>query len=228
MKQHLGLFFIALSVCMLGHYLKDGIESLNGKDRIVSVRGLSERTVLADNATWSLSLEVSGNDLTETYLRLDPKMDQLRSFLLENGVTEEEIIDNVPTSEDRSSWYEWDKKKAYTYQYVVTGHLTVVSCDVEKIRKVHYKQSELLKKGLRIENSFPQYTYSGLAALKPEMVEEATRNARATALKFAKDADCDLGSIRSARQGQFEVESDDVLPHKRKVRVVTTIEYFLK
>jgi len=228
MKQHAGFLFIALSICVLGYFLKDGIETLSGKDRTVSVKGLSERTVLADNVTWSLSLEVSGNDLPTTYSRLDPKMAELRSFLLDNGVLEEEIYDNVPTSEDRSQWYEWEKKKAYTDQYVVTGHLTVVSKDVEKIRKAHLKQSELLKRGLRIENSYPSYTYTGLADLKPEMVEEATRNARATAQKFAKDADCDLGSIRTARQGQFEVESDDVLPHKRKVRVVTTIEYFLK
>ena len=79
-----------------------------------------------------------------------------------------------------------------------------------------------------LDNSYIQYEYTGLNELKPEMVEEATRNARLVANKFAEDAKAKLGDLKSARQGQFEVESDDVMPHMRKVRVVTTMEYFLK
>lgn len=120
------------------------------------------------------------------------------------------------------------KRKGSVDQYVLTGHLNVVSSDVETVRKLQLRQLDLIHSGVVLENSYIQYEYTGLNDLKPEMIEEATKNARVVANKFAEDADCKLGSIKSARQGQFEVESDEVMPHMRKVRVVTTIEYFLK
>lgn len=212
MKQHLGLLFVAVSIVIFGYFVKEAAIGMRNSDRTVSVKGLSERTVLADHVTWSLSTQVSGNDMVALYDQLEQKMTTLREFLRENGVTGEEIFDMAPSSEDRSSWYEWEKKKAYMDRFVLTGHLNVVSSNVEKIRKLHLRQSELLRKGVLLE-SFPNYTYTGLAELKPEMVEEATLNARVVAQKFAKDAGCDLGSIKTARQGQFEVDSDDVLPH---------------
>lgn len=71
------------------------------------------------------------------------------------------------------------------------------------------------------------YQYNGLNNLKPSMIEEATKNARAVAQKFADDADCSLGSIRTANQGQFSIESDQYQPWMKHVRVVTTVEYLL-
>ena len=65
--------------------------------------------------------------------------------------------------------------------------------------------------------------------MKPEMIEEATRNARAAAEKFAKDSDSSLGKIRNASQGQFSITNrDDNTPYIKTVRVVTTINYYLK
>ena len=93
-------------------------------------------------------------------------------------------------------------------------------------------QQELLKKGVAIGGySYEmqtQYQYTQLNNLKPEMIEEATRNARQVAEKFARDADCDLGSIRNASQGQFTITEEYTTPHIKKIRVVTTIDYYLK
>ena len=93
-------------------------------------------------------------------------------------------------------------------------------------------QQELLKKGVAIGgNSYEnqtEYQYTNLNSLKPEMIEEATRNARQVAEKFAQDADCDLGSIKNASQGQFSINEEYTTPHIKKIRVVTTIDYYLK
>ena len=60
------------------------------------------------------------------------------------------------------------------------------------------------------------------------MIEEATRNAREVAEKFAADSDSRLGKIRSARQGQFSIsDRDSNNPHIKNVRVVSTLEYYL-
>lgn len=228
MKNQIWALMIGLGVALAGYFIYCGIESFATQDRAVTVRGLSEREVLADKATWTISYNVTGNHLESLYSRLEPKKDAIVSFLKENGVTDEEIVLSPSTANDRSSWYEWEKKKAFTDQFELTGNMTIVSRDVEKIRQLRLRQLDLINKGVVLDNNYVNYEYTGLNNLKPEMIEEATRNARVVGEKFAKDANCSLGSIKTARQGQFEVESDDVMPHMRKVRVVTTIEYYLK
>ena len=127
--------------------------------------------------------------------------------------------------EQRAVYY---KQNGYNCAQAVIKALSEAEGIECKVRQLQLRQLDLLHSGVILENSYISYEYTGLNELKPEMVEEATRNARIVASKFAEDADCKLGSIKSARQGQFEVESDEVMPHMRKVRVVTTIEYFLK
>ena len=92
------------------------------------------------------------------------------------------------------------------------------------------KESSLLKEGIIVESGewSVDYQFNGLAELKPQMIEEATRNARAVAQKFADDAQCSLGSIRRANQGQFSIEDDQYQPWVKHVRVVTTLDYFLE
>lgn len=228
MKNQLWSVLIALGIALSGYFLYLGIMSFTSKDRIVTARGLSEREVLADKAVWDISFDISGNSLESLYERLEPKKIALVQFLKDNGISDEEIVYAPSSATDRSTWYEWDKKKGYVDQYELTGHLTIVSNDVEKVRQLQLRQLDLLHSGVILDNSYITYKYTGLNDLKPEMVEEATRNARIVATKFAEDANAKLGSLKSARQGQFEVESDEVMPHMRKVRVVTTMEYFLK
>ena len=73
------------------------------------------------------------------------------------------------------------------------------------------------------------YEFTGLNSIKPGMIEEATKNARSAAEKFAKDSESELGKIKSAYQGQFSIEDRDAnTPYIKRVRVVTTIDYSLE
>ena len=228
MKSQIWSILIALGIALSGYFLYLGIDGFSTKDRVVTAKGLSERQVLADKAVWTISFEISGNSLEHLYERLEPKKTALVQFLKKNGITDDELVFEPSTATDRSTWYDWDKKQGALDQFVLTGHMTIVSSDVEKVRQLQLKQLDLLHSGVILENSYIRYEYTGLNDLKPEMVEEATRNARLVATKFAEDANAKLGSLKSARQGQFEVESDEVMPHLRNVRVVTTMEYYLK
>ena len=120
------------------------------------------------------------------------------------------------------------------YRYKAKSVITVTSKEVEKIQNLLKRQSELMKLGIALvsneyESSNVIYEFTRLNEVKPAMVEEATRNARATAQKFADDSDSQLGSIRNAQQGQFSISDRDAnTPHIKNIRVVTTIEYSLK
>ena len=104
---------------------------------------------------------------------------------------------------------------------------------MDLIRKLISSQGELLKQGVAITSGDyrynVQYEYTGLNKIKPQMIEEATKNARQAAEKFAEDSDSKLGKIRKANQGQFSITDRDAnTPYIKKVRVVTTIDYSLE
>lgn len=228
MKNQVGAILIAVGIAFAGYFVYLGLESFSAKDRVVTAKGLSERMVMADKAIWTITFGVSGDDVLVLYQQLEPKQKALIRFLNENGISNDEIILSPSSVNDRSTWYDWDKKKDNVDRYGVTGGMTIVSQDVEKINQLQLRQMDLLNVGVILDNNYISYEYTGLNDLKPEMVEEATVNARIVANKFAEDANAKLGDLKSARQGQFEVDVDNVLPHMRKVRVVTTMEYYLK
>ena len=119
------------------------------------------------------------------------------------------------------------------YRYNVTSVITVTSNKVDLIRDLVTEQGELLKRGIAVTGGDYryniQYEYTGLNTIKPKMIEEATKNAREAAEKFAKDSDSKLGKIRHAYQGQFSISDRDAnTPYIKKVRVVTTIDYSLE
>ena len=228
MKQFLCYLALALGVCFGGRQIYKGIHEIAAKDRYVSVRGLSERTVTADKVTWPLSFNVVGNDMMALYNDLDTKQKSIIAFLKSNGVGDDEIFLSAASVNDRlaNQWGNQDVR----FRYQTSATITVISRDVERVRGIMLKQSDLIRQGVAVEGNdyATRYEYTSLNDLKPEMVEEATRNARAVAQKFAADAECELGSIKQASQGYFSVENaDENTPHLKKVRVVTTVEYFL-
>ena len=108
--------------------------------------------------------------------------------------------------------------------------MVIATADVERVLSCMESQNELLGQGV-VLNSYQwntDYQFRGLNELKPEMIEEATKNARAVAQKFADDAQCSLGTIRRASQGQFSVDADNNQPWMKHVRVVTTVDYTLR
>ena len=223
---------VAMGMMSMGVTLRNGIMEYKDMDRSVTVKGLSEREVMADKVTWSLMYKELGNDPTEMYNLLERKNGQVIAFLKASGIKSENISINPPVITDRQA--DNYGNEIMNYRYKATSIIIVTSREVEKIRGLLAKQSELMKQGIALvsneyDNDKVVYEFTGLNEIKPEMVEEATKNARATAQKFADDSGCELGEIHSAQQGQFSIENRDAnTPYIKKLRVVNTIEYSLK
>ena len=165
------------------------------------------------------------------YNLLERKNQKVVAFLKNAGIKDSEIIVNPPSISDRQA--DNYGNDILNYRYKATSVITVTSTDVEKVTSLIRRQTDLMKQGVAIVNdeygNSINYDFTGLNTIKPAMVEEATRNARATAEKFAEDSGSDLGNIRTAYQGQFSIEDRDAnTPFIKRVRVVTTIEYNLE
>ena len=224
---------LAAGIAIMGNALSNGIVEYKDMDRTVTVKGLCEREVMADKVTWSLMYKELGNDPSQIYDLLEQKNNKVVAFLKSSGIKSQDISINPPVITDRQA--DNYGNEIMTYRYKATSVITVTSNEVEKVRKLPTKQSQLMKQGIAlVSNEYGNtnsviYEYTGLNKIKPEMIKEATENARATAQKFADDSDSKLGKIRTAQQGQFSITNrDDNTPHIKNIRVVSTIEYTLK
>ena len=240
---------IFLGLLLGGWLLGSQIKDVRLADRYVSVRGLAERTVHADLAIWPLSFREAGNDLQATYAKSEQDSHAVLNFLNAQGIPAADITLGQPGVTDTQA-NDYGGTRAPN-RYIVQQSITVRSQDVSKVAAAVQKTSSLIASGVVLgggpqygsQNSV-SYVFTGLNSIKPEMITEATRNARTAAERFAADSGSKVGTIRQASQGLFSISSADEASAGegmgagiasqssasilQKVRVVTTIQYYLQ
>lgn len=221
---------IAAGLGLLGSQISTSLQNFVDRDRVVTVKGLAEQEVLADYVIWPMTYREMGNDLPAVNAKLESRAQQIAQFLLEGGIKKEEITITTPSVDDAQANAYGDNKRPYRYSLMQT--MTVATGAVDKVRALIGKQSQLIDQGVSFATDYgyrTQYSFTKLNDIKPKMIEVATVNAREVAEKFAKDSGSELGKIRRASQGQFSIyDRDSNTAHIKKVRVVTTVEYYLK
>lgn len=226
----MGLFLCA-GLIVMGIFIRYGLTHIADNKRTVTVRGLCEREVNANKVTWPIVNKEVGNDLTFIYRKIENTNSMIVKFLKDNGINESEISINPPAVIDlQADRYSYNQNP---YRYNVTNVVVVTSSQVDKVNDLIKKQTELLKEGIAIVAGDYQYQtlyeYTDLNAIKPEMIAEATKNARAAADKFAEDSGSKVGRIQTASQGQFSIEDrDQYTPYIKRIRVVSSIIYYLE
>lgn len=225
-----GLFIMA-GLVVLGLMFPKSVDKFRSYDRTVNVKGLCEKEVMADKVIWPVVYKVMADDIQSIYDQTDRNNATITSFLKSGGITASEITVSVPQISDKYANEYGSNDRAF--RYIATNVVTVCTDKVDVVLELMSKQSDLLKKGIVTGgNSWEnpvEFKYEGLNGIKPEMIEEATKNAREAAEKFAKDSDSRLGKIKTANQGTFSIENrDSNTPYIKKVRVVTYVTYYLK
>jgi len=239
---------LLLGLVLGGWVLGAQIKETKLADRYVTVKGLVERTVKSDSAIWPVTFKETGNDLQQVYAKSEADRAAVLKFFSAQGITEQEItVGQIQVTDKQAN--EYGGTNTSGPRYIVQQTVTVSSSDVDKIAKAGQKTSQLLQAGIIIVGGYGQgirYVFNGLNALKPDMITEATKNARASADRFAADSGSQVGAIRSANQGVFSISAADagsgVSPGEeagggmgqspdasimKKVRVVSTVDYYL-
>lgn len=221
---------LAVGLALLGVFVYNGINSLAKRDRVVSVRGLAEKEVQADRVIWPLAYKTVGDDLGSVYRDISSANKKIQTFLIKNGIKASDITNGAPQVNDL--WTNEYRDNVNRQRYNATSVTTVSSSNVAKVRALMTRTGELLSQGIAIapnDYNYPiQFDFTSLNKIKPQMIEQATKNAREAAEKFAKDSESKLGKIKSAQQGLFSIEDrDSNTPYIKEVRVVTTVDYYL-
>ncbi|MXO73288.1 DUF541 domain-containing protein [Altererythrobacter buctensis] len=220
---------LAVGMVAGGYLLGDGLTRMKMAERSVTVRGLAEREVTADLATWTISYSATATDMASAQASVDANTAAIRTFFDGLGFPEDAI---QPTGANVSSY-----SNNGVMTYTVRQRMALRTTDIERAQRAVRQQADLVRRGVLLEEgSGMSYTFTRLNDIKPEMVAEATRDARASAEQFAEDSATEVGGIRSATQGYFEIAARDGdtggwgsadTPFKT-VRVVTTVDFYLE
>jgi hypothetical protein len=241
---------LILGVCVLigltaaGYFTGKGVARFKSDTRTVTVKGLVEREVKADQAVWSLRVRRAGDDLKDTQTKITADRDAVLAFLKKQGFKDEEI-DRQPISIiDKLARQYGGQNQNERFRYVVSAAVEIHTANVELIRSSIGSTDELLKGGIVLDGenegraANPRYVVSKFNDLRPELLADATKNARKIAEQFAADSGTRVGAIRSANQGTIQIfgtdGNDESAPYSqtstpvKKIRVVSTFEFELK
>ena len=227
-----------------GYFIGRGTARFKSEIRTVTVKGLVEREVNADEAVWTLSLRRAGDDVGEAHRRISKDRDAVLAFLRQQAFTDDEITRQPTRTVDKLAREFGQPQTTERFRFLVTGAIVVRTAKVEQVQKSLGATEELLKAGVILDGeregsaANPRYMVSKFNELRPQLLAAATKNARAIAQQFAADSGVSVGKIHSANQGSIQIfgsdGNDESGPYSptstpvKKIRVVSTFEFELK
>lgn len=231
---------VAIGIALGGLLAGNGFARARASDRYVTVKGVSEREARADLAIWPLHVLSADNDLARAHATLQSRVKQIKDFLARSGIdTSQAQLQGFAVSDALANQYSSPDRVGT--RYVIRQTVVVRSTKPEVVLAASQHLSELVGAGVVLSSGGeygsggPTFIFTGLNALKPAMIADATARAREGAEQFARDSHSDLGGIRTASQGVFEILARDQAMGiseesqiVKTVRVVSTVEYFLK
>jgi uncharacterized protein len=249
-KRSFAILVVAILLGTLGGSFLIGksLESFRKADRYVTVKGFSERQVKSDLVLWPISVRTANNDLSEASKSIEAAKSKVVQFLTQNGFAAKEIMQQDLRVSDRQSNDYGSGNLKDMLRYVLEATILVRSNNVDMVNKVSRMTDALVRAGvvLGTKNDWrgagPRFMFTQLQSIKPEMMAEATRNAKTAADRFAKESGSKVGKIRTASQGLFSIADRDELSGNveegnsygagtsdlyKRVRVVVTVQYFL-
>jgi len=231
MKDSLLYLGITLMIGLVsaGYLIGDGIKTVKLGNRYVTVKGLSEKTVQADLAAWNISFVSQADTFQKAIAKNKADQQELIEYVKNAGLQEKDIEVGTPRVQQEM----YSKAEESVIQYNIQHSVLIKSSDVNMVKAIAGRSSEILQLGIALSGwDAPNYYFTGLNTIKPEMIAKATVNARRAAEKFAQDSQSTVGKMRTARQGPFSfhgvargmAENRQI---EKVVRVVITIDYFL-
>jgi len=231
----LSMIILALGLVFAGGAVKDGLQNFRSFDRTVMMKGLAERNVEADLALWPMAYTETGNDLTVLQEKMESHGAVIKKFLKSHGLKDSEIeLQQVQVQDLLAQSYR--NNNASNNRYIITQSYLVRTNNVDAVDKAGKDIGSLIKKGVVFSsNTAPTYLFTKLNDIKPDMIAEATRNARDAAQQFAENSGSKVGDIKTASQGVFQILPRDQTfvisqqnQRNKKVRVVSTIRFYLE
>ena len=237
---------VLIGLFLLGFFIYKGLKTFSDKDRVVTVKGLAEMNLTANQATITIGYSFSGDELKDLIQQTENKKKAIVAYLKKKGYSTDEIgISNIDIA-DKEKYYEteWENGREVQVKidrYTISQNLSVYAKDVKTAEDVSANFNLELVSADLTSKLTTDYYFPELNTIKPKLIAESTKNARVAGEQFAKDSDASLGKIKTASQGQITIageyyygedetegNSKPEEPYLQKCRVVSTIVFFLE
>ncbi len=221
-KKYVSALIISGAVIIFGLLFSLSAYQFSKLGSYVEVKGLSERIVKSDTATWTIGFDVKSNNITSLYSEIDKNKNIIKSFLMEKGFEESEI-NMTPVNIYQDTYRE------ALFRFNASAQISLYTKKVDAVKEASKNTLPLLEKGIVMTNSNVSFEFSDINSIKPEMLAEAIANAKNSASEFAKASGSKVESITRANQGVIDItEKDPGSPEYKKIRVVSTVRFILK
>jgi hypothetical protein len=235
---------LLVGLALGGYFIGKGGARFKSDIRTVTVKGLVEKEVKADQAVWVLRFIRASEDIRNAHTKISSDRDASIAFLKNQGFKDEDISRQPTRTIDKLAREYGQNQANERLRYVVTSSLRVTTTNIDLVTKALGATEELLKSGVLLDGqqgegmANPRYVVTTFNALRPQLLAEATKNARLTAQQFASDSGAQVGKIRSANQGIIQIFGSDgndesgfyspTSTPSKKIRVVSTFEFELR
>jgi len=207
MKDHVNTMLIALAIIISTVTLSDAIIKRYSMDNGISVTGLGSRDFVSDLIIWQSSVSARASNLKEAYALIEQRKQSVKEYLVKKGVKSNELeISSIDIEKEFQTMYESNGTSYSQFiGYKLTQRIRVESGNVDRVEKISREISELIDQGIEIVTESPLYYYTKLSELKVEMIAQATADAKLRAEKIAEKSGSELGSLKQAAMGVFQI-----------------------
>ena len=205
--KYISAIIFSIAIVIAAWFLGEAYVSRANPDGVISVTGSGSENFTSDLIVWEGRFSRVSPNLEKAYNDLNTDKETVRNYLINKGIKESNIVFNsVQTSEQRENQYQNGNYVGSIFQgYQLTQPVKIESSDVELVEEVSREITELLNKGVQFNSTPPRYYYTKLADLKIEMISKATEDARLRAEKIAKNSGGNLGELKNANMGVFQI-----------------------
>jgi hypothetical protein len=200
----IGMAVIATAV-VLGKSLVESFR-IKHQEKRITVTGSATRRIKSDLIVWRATLRAQNPELTGAYKKLAADVPTLVEFVKARGLTDQQItVQAASITELHPRTEQGIEQEAVVAAYVAEQQIEVESADIPKVEQISREATQLLDKGIYVQSTPPLYIYTKLAALKIQMLAEASKDARARAEQIAINTKSSLGKLITGRMGVLQI-----------------------
>ena len=199
---------LIMALAVGGGLVKVGAGFAARTDNGITVTGSAKTTATADNAVWTLNVALSSQLVADAVRKVGADVDAVSAYLTKGGIPADALTLGAVSSYANEEWQNGNNT-GRILSYRASRDITVRTKDVQLVYKLSQGIGSLLQNGVNVNNYGPQYYISTLSDLRPQLLEDAMKDAKTRAVAITKAVGGSVGAVQSVKSGVFQVTTPD-------------------
>jgi hypothetical protein len=199
---------LIMALAVGGGLVKVGAGFAARTDNGITVTGSAKTTATADNVVWTLNVALSSPLVADAVRKVGADVDAVSEYLTKGGIPASALTLGAVSTYGNEE-YQNGNNTGRIISYRASRDITVRTSDVQLVYTLSQGIGSLLQSGVNVNNYGPQYYISTLPDLRPQLLEEAMKDAKTRAVAITKAVGGSVGAVQSVKSGVFQVTTPD-------------------